>query len=329
MSTDVEDPHPDPDEIKPFVAVGPSEDYSITVHKSTFDTGFILVTIIFILVIVTVLITCIFFSIKQVELNVTEPLPATPTTRMTAEFNSPANASAYINQANCMQGQHTVWVNDRCRCQDPYYGPTCNLEKHDPTFYAVGTPNEDKVGVTVLDQLIADGKSYNAQGTVGSCSDYCRKEEACMGFIYQESGLCTLLTGDVIVPENDNIAYAADIPSTLYIKSSDNLKFTGRIFLSEYPNNFPARFWLTKHAYHFIQLFPREMVEINFYPNYINVHGCYTGIYCLFPFTMQDVPTLLQHADPDKCYLHAPKTELVVPDHWRYHLPLYVMYLPA
>jgi hypothetical protein len=337
MSTDIDDPHPDENEIKPFVAVGPSEDFSITVHKETFDTGFIIVTIIFILIIVTVLITCIFFSVKQVEIYTPQRLPTTTTSTSDATpFSKYAvndlDGSAYKSITTCLKAPNTKWENEHCTCKAPYFGPTCSLQKHDDRFYAVGVPNEDRISVTILDEFISDGKSFNnlvGLGVSGSCSDHCLNNDQCVGFIYHEQGLCTLLTGDVIIPENDNIAYSPDINSTLYTKSSDTLKFEGRIFLSEFPQYFPNRYWLTKESYHYVQLFPREMGQLTFYPNYINVYGCYTGIYSLFPFTLNDVPAILEFTDSDKCYIHHPRTELIVPDHWRYHLPIYVMYLPA
>ena len=42
-----EDVHPDVEEIKPYVAVGPTKDLSITVRKETFDNAFLIFTIIF------------------------------------------------------------------------------------------------------------------------------------------------------------------------------------------------------------------------------------------------------------------------------------------
>lgn len=39
--------YPNPDEIKKYVSIGPTRDYSVTMYKETFDKGFILFIIIF------------------------------------------------------------------------------------------------------------------------------------------------------------------------------------------------------------------------------------------------------------------------------------------
>ena len=154
MSVDV-DPHPDADEIKHFVAIGPSDEYSVTVHKDTFDTGFIIVTIVFIVIIATVLITCIFFAIKEAEIHAVPELPPLNTLPSVSTLHSnfgavasgtqvidPINdGSGYVTEADCANGYHTEWSNGRCKCKTPYFGPYCSLEKHDRNFYAVGIPN--------------------------------------------------------------------------------------------------------------------------------------------------------------------------------------------
>ena len=64
------DVYPNPEEIKEYVSVGVSPDYSITVHKSTFDTGFLLFTIVFGAVLIIVVIIIIILSY-----NITKPQP--------------------------------------------------------------------------------------------------------------------------------------------------------------------------------------------------------------------------------------------------------------
>lgn len=59
--------------IQPYIAIGPSKDYGITVKKSTFDTTFLIITIIFIVLLVFIVGLLIYISYK-----VTTPTPPPP-----------------------------------------------------------------------------------------------------------------------------------------------------------------------------------------------------------------------------------------------------------
>lgn len=339
MADITETTYPDPSEIKPYVAVGPTQDLSITVHKSTFDTGFIVVTIVFGMALIIVVAVTIFFAYQASTLPPPpSPLPLNlPPDDMTLHTNIGAQGiQSDLNLANitakeCESISNTVWVNNRCECQSSFFGPTCTREKHDKKYYSVGIPNEETLGMSVLTEVMSNGKSFNVVDGVmsnnGSCSDLCNKNSDCIGFIYHSPGMCTLLTGEIVVPSGSGIAYSNEIDSTLYMKSSDNLQFADRIFLGEYIGSFPPRYWLVKETNHYKQLMPYEIGKLSFAPVYTKIHGTYTGIYCLHPFTSSEIDILLSRGDTSECYIHRPGTTINLPIDWKYRTPLYVTYV--
>lgn len=384
--------HPSVEEIKPYVAIGPSNDLAITVHKATFDTGFIIFTIIFGAALIALIIITIILAYRSTLAP--DPPPGLPLNMQPLTINSnygaspyaaypsnkkikaPNDGSAFITNEDCLAADNTKWVIDHCECQTPFCGESCLREKHDDKFFAVGVPNESTLGMTVINDIMSNGKSFNIQRkipadslstneeftvftTSGSCSDHCNKTPGCNAFIYHKPGMCTLLSDDIIVPKGEGISYSHDIDPILYMRSSDNLHFEDRIFLGEYTWSFPPRYWLIKETIGYAQLLPNIITEVKFYPDYIKMYGfkefqeplCdsqvgiseipttpdptkqnlvvgqYTGIYCLHPFNLDNIPDLLQYGDSNQCYIHHPNTILNIPADWKYKIPLYVVYV--
>ncbi|CAH6420163.1 Hypothetical protein HVR_LOCUS1113 [uncultured virus] len=352
ITPELENPYPGVEEIQPYVGVGPSPEYSITVHKSTFDGAFITATIIFGLILLAVVITVI---ILAYNVSIPPPVPQTinvnqqksltvnsnygavpyPTYKTNKMIKAPDDGSVLTTQNECLSYPNTEWINDSCRCKGAFYGKTCAQEKYSSRYFAVGVPDESTLGITVIDDIISNGKSFNPNGSQGSCSDQCDKTPGCHAFIYhqedglarREASLCTLLTNDVIVPKGEGISYSNDIESTLYMTTSDRLQFENRVFLGAYTWSFPARYWLTEKAEGYAQLVPHQVTKINFFPEYIKIYGRYTGIYCLEPFSIRDIPEILQYGNSIQCYIHHPDNMLNLPPDWKYKTPLYVTYI--
>ena len=332
--SDIADSYPDPGEIKPYVAFGPSPEYSITVHKKTFDTAFIAFTIIFGSAIIIIVILTIIFAYNQSKITVPTVQKTTLTTSPVLLSNQDSLTSnqdslAFSNKHQCLMYINTKWVDDHCECKEHFFGPMCTRERHNNKYFPVGIPDENNLEITVIDEVFSDGKSFNNSNT-DSCSDYCNKTKNCNGFIYHSPGMCTLLTENVIVPIGDNISYSDDIDATLYMKSSDNLIFDGRIFLAAYMSTFPSRYWLIKESEGYMQLVPGNITKLLFYPEYAKIHGAYTGIYCLNPFTIHDIQDILSHNDSmrsSQIYIHHPGHFLNIPLDWKYKTPLYVVYV--
>lgn len=351
MSQDV---HPSPDEIKPYVSVGPTKELSVTVQKETFDSAFLTITIIFGLALFVIVGLTIFFAYQQsklppppppVKLKKVDPTlhsnvgaAASAASLIGNNINLPEDGSALITQSECLSQPNTVWNGSNCQCKPPFFGPICSREKHDKRYYAVGIPNEDTLQFTVLDEIMSNGKSFNSNGSQGSCSDYCNKSEECIGFIYhnpytsygdvkQQAGMCTLLKDNVVVPADSTISYSNDLESTLYMRSSDNLQFENRIFLGGYTGSFPPRYWLVKETPSYLQLLPGEIRSISFVPVYTEIKGYYTGIYCLHPFSSEDIDVILDRGNTSECYIHQQNSQINIPSHWKYRTPIYVAYV--
>jgi hypothetical protein len=339
------DVHPSPDEIKPYVAVGPTENLSFTVHKGTFDSSFLVGMIFIALIFMVAVVLLIFFALEQAKLpppppplnpNATpDPMhanigaSATPTAMLMKKVSVGPDAIASTKQA-CAATPHAVWIEDGCMCRPPFFGPHCSQEKHDSKFFAVGVPDEETIHMAITNEEIASGKSFSEQ----SCSNKCQNTPGCNGFIYhrysETSGMCTVLEQDVTVPEGTTIPYDPHGEATLYLRSSVNLHFQNRIFLGII---IPARFWLAPDSPTFMSLRVNEIQPLSFTPIAIKMPGPYTGIYCKHKFTSQDISILLARGSTSSCYIHRPGTQLSIPSDWKYRLQdktlssLYVVYV--
>lgn len=335
-----DDIHPESFEIKEYVSVGPSPEYSITMHKSTFDTGFILFTILLASVLIGLLIFMLIFSynitknqpIPRVVVIKNEPLTlnsnygAVPYASYPSnkKINAPQDASSIQTYDLCTSYPNTEWKNDKCSCSPPFFGKTCSQEKHDSKYFSVGIPNEDTLDITVLKELQTSAKSFGFD----SCSVNCDNNSNCSGFIYHDQNICTLLTGNVIVPSGHGISYSNSINSTLYMKNLSNLLFEGRVFIAAYKSSFPARYWLFDKSKDFIQISPGVIYKINFYPQYIKIINKYTGIYCPYQFNSEDIQHILHESHNLDCYIHEHGTNLNVPSHFKYQT-IYLTYFQS
>ena len=146
------DVHPNPDEIKPYVAVGPTKELSVTVHKSTFDASFIIFTIIFGAALLTLIIVTAYFAYKEASLPPPPPplepirQPTTLHSNVGAISNSSSKSlendgSDFTTEQSCSHANHTIWTDNQCRCVYPFFGHDCSREYHDNKYYSVGTPN--------------------------------------------------------------------------------------------------------------------------------------------------------------------------------------------
>ena len=330
MSNVVYDIHPNVNEIKSYVAVGPTKDLSITVHKDTFDSGFLVFTIIFGLFLFVVIGITVFFANQNTKLP-PPPAPIT-TTKPNPELHSNIGAatsgnilddtSSFTTLQQCESSSNTIWTNEKCSCKHPFFGNECSREKHDKSYFAVGTPDFHNLQLSVSNTIKTNSKSFNDK----SCSKLCDKSEGCIGFLY-DNKICTLLKDNIIVAKDATIPYDMHTESTLYMKSSDNLQFENRIFLGGYTGAFPPRYWLVKETGMYLQLYPGEIRKISFAPIYTKIHGYYTGIYCLHPFSDEDINTILDRGDTSECYIHRQGSNINIPPHWKYKVPLYVVYI--
>ncbi len=290
-------------DVKSYVSIGPREDMAITLDKDTFDTGFIALTILFVFGLLLISGLTIYFAYQQTSL----PPPPPPLQPLTS-----IDMSLHSNYGSTSSEQEIL-----DKCNPPFFGPNCSIEKHDRNYYAVGTPNPSDMKLSIINNIFTNRKSF----TEDSCSSQCDNTDECVGFIYQNN-VCTLLKDNII--SESVIPYSKYKNSTLYLKSSDNLHFEHKIFLGAYIHSLPPRYWLVKDTPHYLQLSPNEISKLIFYPTYFKSYNLYTGIYCIHPFTHKDIPILLNRNEG--VYIHHPNTNLELPSSWKHRI-LYVAYI--
>lgn len=344
MDESVPDIHPKVDEIKPYVSVGPTQELSITVQKNTFDSAFLWATIIFGLALFTIVAITVFFAYQRSKLPPPPPPlePITPNPTIHSNVGAAISATSFLRenisqdgstfttQELCESASNTIWNKSQCLCQPPFFGASCSLEKHTKRYYSVGVPDDNTLQINIIDKLITNGKSFVKDPTLNNaCSMRCDNDADCIGFIYHRlhnnTGECTLLRDDVIVPKETTIPFFLDRDSTLYMRSSDNLHFRDRIFLASSPRAMAPRYWLVKESPGYIQLFPGEIHKLSFIPNYTKIYDHYTGIYCTHPFSIDEISLLLEKGETSQCYIHHPNTQINLP--WTHREGLYVVYI--
>jgi hypothetical protein len=332
--------HPDGSEIQDYVAMGPTPDLSVSVHKNTFDTMFIIATIIGGLVLLAVVIITVVFALKSAQLPPPPPpLPPSPdTTSIQQNFGAAANArtplpSLSVPDASevttCGPDHHADIKNGQCQCLPPFFGPDCSRERHSKNYFAVGVPNEDTLTMTILAEVESQGKSFNDSRGAGSCSQRCDTTAGCVGFIYHTPNHCTLLGDNVVVPAGESIAYDLHTDSTLYLRNSQNLHFENRVFLGEYTWSLPPRFWLANEASGYLQVPMGVVKHLKFYPTYFLASGSHLGVYSPEPFTSDMIMDIIKLGNTSQSYIHAPDTMLNLPPDWKYKNRLYVAYMPT
>jgi len=304
-------------EIPKYVAVGINPEYSVSVKKETFDTGFILFTLIYGACLIIVLIFIVFLSFNATGLS-DIPLVITINKNNNDKTLQP-DASSLYNKAICNSTPNASFINDKCVCNFPYFGPSCQLEKTNSNYIPIGIPDESAINFNIIESKNTKYKSFTPSSVDSvTCSDLCSNTSHtdCIGFLYSNS-VCTLLYDNVFVPSNFNIPYSSDIDSTLYLKSTDSLIFDNRVFISSHVSFFPPRFWLTspgsKKYSNFLHIIPQNIYSIDFFPTYYKYYNNnLTGLYCLFSFSFFDVDYILnnQHLET---YIHNPLTDLSLP----------------
>lgn len=321
------------------VSIGSDAQSGIIISKSRFDYIFIGITLVFGFLILGIVIGSIVYAFNKTEVVVPPVVESTPATEPTSNMN--VGAAAYpaqqvlsypiqiSNKEVCARNPRTEFRDGECFCKDPFFGPNCEQEKHHEKFFAVGDANHSKLRLDIIDEMPAKGKSFTSE----SCSTFCLENPECKGFVYRKNknlptseGICTLLK-EVVVPKNQTISFSADKDSTIYLLSSEDLHFEGRVFLAATIFDFPTRYWLHADSPYFTQLRLNEIKKIKFYPTEIIAHTNLTGIYCLHEFSYSDIPILLERGTNDQTYIHQPRVMLNIPRDWEYKTPIYVVYI--
>jgi hypothetical protein len=259
-------------DIKPYVAVGPTPYLSVTVHKSTFDMGFILALVVGIVILLGLVVYAIWYAHDQATLKLQPPpiLPLTP----------PNNT---------------------------------------PGLVPVGQPYDNSLEVAILSQMETNN--------LRDCAYECRKNKSCIGIIYPEEHMCTLLTDSIKVYENEELLYRPNQDPILFMKNPwKHIEFTKKIFAAEYKGDIPTQYWLNEEGRGWKQWVVGQLVQLNFYPRMLKINSGLRGIYSLHPFKVEHAPFMWQKGNTSLVVCHDSNTPLVLPPYWKHHLPIYAYY---
>ena len=143
-----------------------------------------------------------------------------------------------------------------CDCVSPFFGRDCYRESYSDSYIAIGSPSSGDVTLEVISTADVDRFSFPFDnGTGTTCTGLCDMDQSCIGVIYNQAQepdfgmdggakpMCSLLSGYVTVNPSRNIPYTTQEDSSLYVKSTNSLKFTDRVFL--YSGELPLRYWVS------------------------------------------------------------------------------------
>lgn len=311
-----------------FIAVGPTEDLSLSFTENSFNKTLVLIIFFGLLIAIALIIFLFWYSNEQVKykpLIITSPAPTTSLSNMSSNIgnhntNNPNNNT--LDTKLLCESNNGIWLNNTCKCKDFYYGDKCEKQQHDNKYLSIGNPSETNLEFNVLDSVTTDSKS----GNENSCSKLCDKNPECNGFIYQNPN-CVLLKDNVRI--NDTIFYDDNVESTLYMKNTSSLsylKISNKVFLAHNIHALPKRYWLVSDANDYRQVLRDNVYKINFYPNIIKNDSYLTGIYSLSSFDLKYANSLINKGNTSTIYIHKPGQKINLPSSMKYKT-LYVAYI--
>ena len=266
---------------------------------------------------------------------VLQPTPPVPLTiddfvgaSTNGNFALADNGQGFQDATSCKAAFTTHWNQTSgattCECLNPFFGLNCFRESYDVTYFAVGNPTTTDVVVAEIDTFPADRLSFefindDLPGTPIICSETCDENINCSGFVWTPplpptlgtqqrasedpngAGVCTLLTGDVVVNPDIIIPYDVRVDSTLYLKDVSSLIFTDRVFI--YTNVLPNRFYLrtgldTLASGQMMPVIENQVLKLAFIPTkQYNTAGL-TGIYADRLITSSDITQIQAGVTP-------------------------------
>lgn len=321
-------------------------DYSIKVDKNTFNILLVLFVVIIIIFFIFIISIGVFITHRNSKLQVSNslilPELLLPIDMNTGEVNNPF-ASVKLpsewkedgfninTKETCDSIITAEWKNNKCYCKPPFFGPSCEHEKHEKGYIALGyLPKENLtlVSPNVISTLVTKGKSFHNETLESkeTCSYYCNSNPDCIGFFYNQ-GECTLLKNNILISRNTSIPYSVERDSNIYLKSLEHILLEDHVLLSGIKDRLPLRFWLIEESPNYKKVPINTITKINFVPVYYKSHQSLTGIYCTFEFNYDEIETILKRGENSECYIHRSNTNINISPDWKYRLPLFVIYL--
>ena len=359
-----DDSYPSVDDIHDYVAIGPSKDLSISIDKETFDSSFIITTIILFIVFISIIVTLLILNnnltyspVVYNQATIREPTPLT----VNDDYGSSKNGYSHnlyrkkipdgtnLTKEKCLLGNNR-WNdnNNSCECTSGKYGPNCDSEFYDANYIAVGNINPNDIKSEVIGTYKTKYKSFKNNNNKNSnnnnaddildetCTNLCDDDFNCIGIsYYKNTKQCILYSNSINIANKNKLKYSINNDSTLYTKSLDYLQFDNQIFLGESEFALAKRYWLFKNSDTFAIIQPNIVTHINFIPKYIKYNYNYIGIYSPYEFQQKDIENILiennnsGESSLNNSYIHLPYDEFFIPiELLREETPgLYVLYI--
>lgn len=181
-----------------------------------------------------------------------------------------------------------------CSCRPAFTGPNCNVERHAPTYFDLGSPAGHAPLVTLpLAAPIINSLSFGNN----SCTQACDGNPLCVAVEYTTGGPChsqptCALLASVEVPRSAFLVRSDEEQSKLYAKDPTKVVFANRVLLAagvaSFPLNYPKVFSSPGYAQHLLS----RVFHVDFFPEVAVAPQDYVGVYSLAPFTMEQIPSL-------------------------------------
>ncbi len=225
--------------------------------------------------------------------------------------NSEHSPGSTLTMNTCNEINHASWVENKCYCQEGWYGNRCNIQKFPEHYTSIGTIEKDKITANLTNISGVDGKSFSES----SCSVACDNSESCLGFYYKLNNgdhSCSLINSQPEIDTND-LSYELEKESNLYMKDISDVKLKEKIFLSS--TSFSSRFWYNLNSRQFVGLIPGVLVNIFFTPLYVHLDKDFRiGIYTNYTFDVDSIRDIYNELlDKEEFYIHLPGTQINVP----------------
>lgn len=243
------------------VSVGPGFGIEVQIPRVYFSYGFILVTVIGVLlglILVIVLITIAFNYTPTVTIPKTDGVSDNRNVIINPDTPSQAANPGAALFAHSDPLHHTQ---DPLKlCPPGRYGDRCQWHKHDNHYKAIGHIS-DSSQLEVLGQARTPHRSF----TIDSCSSYCDVHEECKGF-YHEGKMCLLLAG-VNLHEKPQEGHGANLFSK--IETPLETSFVTRNWFGR--DTSPGhRYWLNRDL---DEVETGVVTKLNYIPVHSRLHG--------------------------------------------------------
>lgn len=230
------------------VVLGPGYGVELQVSHVTFSSGFILITVLGVLIglilVVSMILIAFFFTpntplppVVQESIDTFDDVSETTADVANpgaAMFRHSTVAEASSVNSNLSQG---VVQNEISSCPPGRYGLDCHHHKHDNQYQNIGHVS-DPAQLEIIKQVNASDRSFSEF----SCTKYCDADPECLG-VYHENETCLLLKS-VTLDTLPTGGHGGNLLTKKNVSNQLPIKFTDRVWFGGSDDRFGPRYWL-------------------------------------------------------------------------------------